>query len=250
MAHKMASCSQARDRGVFAVIVAGFLMFALGVAHRAVPALLLTPVSTTPIAPDALKRFPSQIGQWLGADVPLDESVLSKIDAEAYVNRQYLRGGGDESISLFIAASGTTGGTLVGHAPEICNVYAGATLLDQDLTQLPLADGMRLPCQILQFVRGDSVAPERVTVLYYYMADDRYCGNRSELRSRVRRGAAMVRCIAQVQIVTSAKSATPDATTATVCSFAVDSASSIAQLFADLKRDQGSDDLCTPMEGQ
>jgi hypothetical protein len=247
----MANQPQDRGRVIIAAIAASLLMLALGLTHRVLPARLLTPVSTTPIGPAALERFPLQIGDWLGGDIPLDESILSEIGAEAYVNRRYQRAGGDAFVSLFIAASGVTTGPPVGHAPEVCNVNAGSRLLDQRLAEVPLADGTGLPCQILQFVRGDSLTRERVTVLYYYMADDQYFGNRSLLRLRIRRGPSMVHCVAQVQIVASSPETLPtDSATALVSAFAVASASSMTRLFEDLERNRSSGEFCEPLNGK
>lgn len=237
---------------IVATIAAGLLVFVLGLTHRLLAVRLLTPLSKTPINPTALDGFPLRIHDWTGEDVPLDEAevILDKICAEASINRRYSRENGKGFVSLFIAASGTTAGTMVGHAPEICNVSAGSTLTDQRFVQLRLGDGMKLPCKILEFSRGGSLDAERKTVLYYYMADEQFCGNRSQLRSRVRRGPNMVHCIAQVQIVASSRGTlSDDSATRMVCDFAVDSASFIADLFEHIQKNQSVDSASVLKEG-
>ena len=226
---------------VAAAITAGFLLLILGLTYRVLAARLSTPLSKTPINPAALDGFPLQIHDWTGEDVPLDETILDKINAEASINRLYSRDNGAESISLFIAASGVTAGIMVGHPPEICNVMSGYQLLDQRFIELILESGTKLPCTILQFYRGGSLIQERKTILYYYMADEQFCGDRSVLRSKVRRGPSMVNCIAQVQIAASSRGTLADSATKLVSDFAVDSASSIADLFEHIREDQRAD---------
>ena len=226
---------------IVSTIAAGLLVLALGLTHRILAARLSTPLSNIPINPAALDDFQLQIHDWMGEDVPMDETILDKINAEASINRLYSRDNRAESISLFIAASGVTAGTMVGHPPEICNVRSGYQLLDQRYVELMLESGTKLPCTILQFSRGGSLIQERKTVLYYYMADEQFCGDRSVLRSKVRRGPSMVNCIAQVQIVASSRGTQPaDSATKLVSDFAVDSAPSIAQLMEYIKKDQST----------
>jgi len=237
---------------IAAAITAGFLILILGLTYRVLAARLLTPMSKTPIDSTALERFPMQIGDWTGEDIPLDEAevILDKIYAEASINRLYSRDNGVESISLFIAASGVTAGTMVGHPPEVCNVRSGYTLMDQRFVELPLGDEMKLPCRIVQFFRGSLLDAEKKIVLYYYVADGQFCGDRSQLRSRVKRGSNMVNCIAQVQIIASSKGTlTTDSMVRIVSDFAVDSASSIAELFEHIQKDQNVDSPRALKEG-
>lgn len=240
----MAGDNPNRRQVTVAVVAAGFVMLIFGLTYRVVEARLSAPVSSTPIDPDALEPLPMQIGDWTGQDVPLDEAetLMPKIRAEAYINRAYSRGLGPGSVSLFIAASGTTGGTLTGHPPEICNVGSGYTPGDHHSMELSLGDGIRLPCRILEFSRGSLSNVERKTVLYYYMADEHFCGNRSALRYKVRRGANIVRCVAQVQIASSSKETlTADMASRLASDFAVDSAPAIVELLKDIGNDQGAD---------
>lgn len=243
----MTSANPSHRPVIVAAVAASLLIFVLGLTYRALAARLSAPVSKTPLHPDALERFPIKIGDWTGHDVPLNEAVLLEIGADAYINRRYSHGNAEEAVFLFVAASGVTTGTLVGHAPEVCNVWSGHKLTDQRSTELPLGNGTNLPCRILQFSRGEPVGPEQKTVLYYYMADGQFCGNRSQLRSRVRRGPSMVSCVAQVQIVASSIDAvTGDSATRIVSDFAIDSASAIAELFQHIEGDRRLGESCEP----
>jgi len=237
---------------VAAAITASFMILILGLTYRVLAARLLTPVSNSPIDPNALEGFPMQIGDWTGEDVPLDEAevILDKICAEASINRRYSRDNGKGFVSLFIAASGTIAGTMVGHAPEVCNVLSGYSLVDQRFVELPIGDGTKLACKIVQFSRDAQLECKEKTVLYYYMADGQCYGDRSALRSKVRRGPSMVHCVAQVQIAAQAEGTlTTDSTVRIVSNFAVDSASLIADLFEHIQRDQSVDSASVLKEG-
>jgi len=237
---------------VAAAITAGFMILILGLTYRVLAARLSAPLSKTPIDSAALQRFPMQIGDWTGEDLQLYEveAILDKIHAEASINRRYSRDNGVESIMLFIAASGVTGASMVGHAPEVCNVGSGYTLMDQRFVELPIGDGTKLACRIIQFSRGAQLDREKKTVLYYYMADGQFYDNRSQLRYRVLRGSNMVNCIAQVQIAAQAeRTLTTDSTVRIVSDFAVDSASLIVDLFEHIQKDQNVDSPRALKEG-
>jgi hypothetical protein len=233
----MTNDSTGHNAVIRAAIVASLLMVVFGLTYRVLAARLLIPASNTPLDPNVLEVFPMQIADWTGHDTPLEEAVLREIGAEASINRLYRRGAGSESVSLFIAASGIAVGTLVGHAPEICNVWSGYTLIYDHPAQLPLGNQMNLSCKVLQFSRKGLLETEKRTVLYYYVADGQCYGDRSSLRSRVRHGSSMVRCVAQVQIVASTVSLEDDSTMGLVSGFAVDSASFIVRLFEEITRD-------------
>lgn len=237
---------------IVTAIGASLLVLALGLAHRVLVARLSTPLSKTPIDSAALQRFPMQIGDWTGEDLPLYESeaILDKINAEANINRRYSRDDGVESIWLFIAASGVTASTMVGHAPEVCNVLSGYSLVDQRFVELPIGNGTKLACRIVQFSRDALLDCKKKTVLYYYMADGQFYDNRLQFRYRVLRSSNMVNCVAQVQIAAQAEGTlTTDSTVRIVSNFAVDSASLIVDLFEHIQKDQSVDSPRALKEG-
>ena len=77
----------------------------------------------------ALDGLPMQIGDWTGEEVSLDEAMVRGTDTDAHLSRRYVRRGGSESISLYIAC-GVHVSRLMAHRPEICYRRAGWTLVD------------------------------------------------------------------------------------------------------------------------
>lgn len=225
---------------IVAAVVAGFLMLVSTAAYRFLAARLEAPVNTTPISPAALERLPLQIGDWMGREVPLDEAIVRATDTDAHINRSYSRNNASQYISLYIA-SGVKARDLMPHRPEVCYTGAGWTLIDKRSMELPLSDGMELPCMALQFSRG-TLNTKKTVLLNYYIVDGQYCRDVSSLRSKAWRGSGTVRYVAQIQIAASATSnLTADSAARLVCEFAAESASSISRLFESAEEDRYSD---------
>ena len=222
---------------IAAAIIASVLMLFLGMGYRVLAARLSAPVDTTPISPEALQQLPQQIGVWTGQEVPLDEAIVEATDTDAHINRRYTRRNGLESVSLYIA-SGVRVRDLMPHRPEVCYTGSGWTLTDRRSVDLPLSNGMKLPCNVLQFSRG-TLNNSKVIVLDYYLVDGQYSRDVSLARSKAWQGSGTVNYVAQVQIMT------PIATTQTahsartiISDFSVASASSIAEVFEGVERSQ------------
>jgi hypothetical protein len=218
-----------------AAIAASFLMLLSGWAYRALAAQLGAPLTTTPIAPDALERLPMQIADWTGEDVPLDEAIVRRTDTDAHINRRYSRSSGLESVSLYVACGVRTRNLIV-HRPEVCYIGAGWTRTGRHLRELPLSNGTILPCIVFEFSRG-VLDTTKIVVLYCYIVDGQYCHDLSEWRYRYWR----IGYVAQVQIVASVtETLTADEATRIVCNFAVDSASPIAGQLEHIEKRQSA----------
>ena len=225
---------------IVAAIIASFLMLILGLGYRVLASRLSAPVDTIRISPEALQQLPLQLGGWTGQEVPLDEAIVRATDTDAHINRRYLRRNGLESVLLYIA-SGVRARDLMPHRPEVCYTGSGWTLTDRRSMDLPLSNGMKLPCNVLQFSRG-TLNRSKVIVLDYYLVDGQYCHDVSLLRSKAWRGSGTVDYVAQVQIVTSIASAQTAHSARTIISdFAVQSASSITDLFEGAMEDRHLD---------
>jgi len=242
----MVSDNPKRGPVITALIAAGILMLAFGLAYRALAVRLGLSVTTSPIVPEVLQRLPMQIGSWTGQDVPLDEAIVRKTGTDGHINRRYSRHIGVEYVGLYIAY-GVTARALAPHRPEVCYVRAGWTLVDRQSVELPSEDGAKLPCSVFHFSQGGLNA-KKIVVLNYFIVDGRHCGDASLLQSRAWRGSDTVAYVAQVQI-SSTENLPKDSATEIVTSFAVDSALLIADLFEHTQEDQSADSPATMKEG-
>jgi len=225
---------------IVAAVAASLLILVYGLGYRVLAARLAAPVNTPSIRPAALERFPLQIGGWTGREVPMDEAIVRATDTDAHISRRYSRHNGLESISFYVAC-GVRARDLMTHRPEVCYTGNGWTLTDRRSIDLPLSDGMTLPCDVFQFSRG-ALNTEKIIVLDYYIVDGQYCRDVSLLRSKAWRGSGTVDYVAQVQIVTSITAAlTADSAERIISDFAVESALPIARLFENTETSQSSE---------
>ncbi len=235
------SHSPRRRPVIVAAVVAVFLMLISGVGYRVLAARLEAPVNSLSISPDAFKKLPLHIGDWKGQDVALDEAIVRATDTDAHLNRRYLRQNALDSIGLYIAY-GARARDLMPHRPEVCYTGAGWTLVDRHSMDLPLSDGIKLPCRILQFKRG-TLNTEKTIVLDYYIVDGQYCGDVSLLRSKAWRGSGTIEYVAQVQIIAPfAANQAADSEVRSVSDFAIESAPFIIELFENSQEDNLSDE--------
>ena len=241
----MTSDNANRRLVVVAAIVASFLMLIFGLTHRALLARLVVFENKTPIDPAALERFPLQIGDWTGRDVPMDEAIVDATGTDAHISRRYSRNSGLESVSLYVAC----GVNALCHRPPACYIGSGFSLVDRRSMELLLDDGIKLPCSIFQFFHG-GLDTKKVTVLYYLIADGQYFGDVSLSLLQAERGIRAVGYVAQVQIIASTESLTADSATRLVSAFAVDSALSITRLFEALEEDRSSDEFHESLKGK
>jgi EpsI family protein len=225
---------------IIAALAASFIMCFFSVGYRVLAAKLDAPGDAEPISPEALERFPIQLGDWTGQEVPLDEAVVRATDTDAHISRNYIRHNGSEAVWFYVAC-GVRTRDLTPHRPEVCYTGAGWTLIDRQLTELPLSNDMKLPCNVMQFSRG-TLNKKKVVVLDYYIVDGEYCPDVSLLRWKAVLGSGTVRYAAQVQVVASVTpSLDVDSAANLVCAFAVESASSISELFNDNEEEPRSD---------
>ena len=228
-----------------AAAAASCLMLIFGLGFRVLAAQLAAPVDKTPISPEALQQFPIHINDWTGQDVAMDENIVRMTDTDAHIKRRYTHDGSLKSV-MFYVASGVRIRDLMPHRPEVCYVGNGWTLTDRRSAELPLSNGTKLPCNILQFSRA-SLGNEKNVVLDYYLVDGQYCPDLLLLRSKVWRGSGAVGYVAQVQITTSIMpTQTADSARTAVSEFAVETALPLAELFKGIdvtgRSDKGPSD--------
>ena len=242
MTSRLISGKNPYHRSAVAAVAASLMILLFGWACRMLAAQLGVPVTTTPIASNALGRFPMRITDWLGRDVPLDDAIVRRTDADALINRRYSHDC-TEAVSFYLAC-GTDTTELIRHRPEVCYPQAGWMPISRSTIELPLNGGAELPCTIFQFSRR-GLDVERVTVLHYFIVHGQPCREVPLLlQSRIRRAFSLVDCVGQVQIVASSmETLSNELATKLVCAFASDSAAEIIRLFGQVEIDVKADRL-------
>ena len=150
--------------------LAGFALVLGGFGYRKTASLIDAELSARIELPQPLSTLPMIIGDWVGEDVPIRESVQKIAMNDDFVNRRYRNHATGEVVGLYIAYTARPR-TMLRHRPGVCYPSAGWSLAKQEDTEITLADGDRLPVRIHEFVKpAQSIERDaRVTVLNYYI---------------------------------------------------------------------------------
>jgi EpsI family protein len=148
------------------------LRFAVATVLVAAAAVFLQAHSRSEIYPPRLplKTFPSQLGDWVGADLSIDDEVLQILGPGDFLLRAYEKQPQQQpSVNLFLAYFPTqrAGDTI--HSPKNCLPGAGWAPVEN--TRITLSSPAHNPFPANRYViaRGES----RELVLYWYWAHDR-----------------------------------------------------------------------------
>ncbi|MHC4167963.1 MAG: exosortase C-terminal domain/associated protein EpsI [Planctomycetota bacterium] len=225
----MKNQSQHKRSVILAATAASLVMLTYGTGYR-----LLTgrPPPPGDVTSEDLAKLPLQLGNWAGREEPLSDEVIEATDTDAHLSRTYLRRNPPESVRLFIGY-GVTPTDLAPHRPEVCYVGAGRDLIRRSDVRLDLDDGIKLPCNVLQFSPGGR-DNNGVVVLDFYIIDGQYYADVSAVRKMAWRALFRLKDvdhIVQVQIAVSAAHQRADEARKSVTDFAVESASEIYRLF-------------------
>ncbi len=112
-----------------------------------------------------LEQFPKRVGNWQGVDVAIGDDALKILKADAVLFRQYTNPAG-EMISFYASYHRSQKEGQLIHSPKNCYPGAGWEILEDEITELTLSQGVKLPVNKLVVSRG----PTRQLVLYWYQS--------------------------------------------------------------------------------
>jgi len=227
-------------------------MLASGSVYRVLAARSAVPLreSRSPLDPNSLGGLPLQIGNWVGRDVPLDETLVDATGADAYINREYSRHNGPGEVLVYVAC-GANVNEVMSHRPTGCYRYAGWTLESRQTTGLQLPDTSSVPCTVYEFSRqGSRTGAEKMVVLHYCFAEGQYFDEVMKVMAEGLRGFRTVRWAAQVQIAATQRALVTAVAGDAVWDFAVASVPLIDGTFQSIAENRLSDVLSESNEGE
>jgi len=137
-----------------------------GVAYRVFGSHLKV-VTRTPVAlPVPLGKFPFEISNWIGKDVPLSESILRVAQNDDYLNRSYVNEQTKASVLLYVAYTARPR-TMLGHRPQVCYPASGWVHDGTETSEIVTRSSLKIPCLVHRFHWPDDDRRERVVVNYY-----------------------------------------------------------------------------------
>jgi len=183
-------------------VLAFLLLISAGVTYRLLASHLDLAVETPIALPVPLSAFPAQIGQWVGKDVLLPESVQRVAQNDDFVSRLYVNSSNNEWANLYIAYSARPR-TMVGHRPEICYVGGGWIHDSTEASEVMSKAGRQIPCLIHRF-HTPSPGYEQMVVLNFYILNGQLTTDESVFSGIGWRtpniGGNPARYVAQIQI--------------------------------------------------
>ena len=147
------------------------LLVVVGICYRLM-ATKMNVIVTTPIKLDVpLSEFPMRIGQWIGRDVPLSETILEVAANDDFLSRLYVNESNNQWANVYIAYTARPR-TMLGHRPQVCYPANGWTHENTEHVQVISNSGRKIRCLLHNFQKPTSES-EEIIVLNYYIVNGR-----------------------------------------------------------------------------
>jgi len=145
------------------------LLVVIGIGYRFV-AIKMNVIVTTPIKLDVpLSEFPVRIGQWIGRDVPISETVIEVAANDDFLSRLYVNESNNQWANIYIAYTARPR-TMLGHRPQVCYPANGWAHENTEHVQVISNSGRKIRCLLHNFQKSTSET-EEIIVLNYYIVN-------------------------------------------------------------------------------
>jgi len=145
------------------------LLVVIGIGYRLM-ATRMNVIVTTPVKLDVpLSQFPMRIGQWVGRDVPISETVLEVAANDDFLSRLYVNESNNQWANVYIAYTARPR-TMLGHRPQVCYPANGWIHENTEHAQVISNSGRKIRCLLHNFQKSTSET-EQIVVLNYYIVN-------------------------------------------------------------------------------
>ena len=170
-----------------------------------------TTTSRTAAASPELNQIPGVIGDWRARTAPLDPDVLTELQLDDYINRQYRRGD-HVPVTLYVGYYGglRTGNNIGPHSPLLCLPGLGWQLVKSQQITVPVRAGHAATEQRIVVTRSVARSGlDGLVVLFWYQVHDQVVATEAQtklllfkdaLRGRGTAGA-LVRLVAPIDLL-------------------------------------------------
>jgi len=183
---------------LFAIFLLVFVQGAYQITASRLNALAEKPVELE----SALSQFPYEVGDWIGEDLEVSETVLKVAGNDDYLMRSYTNSKTGQVINLYIAYSARPR-TMRGHRPDVCYPASGWIHDGTDKEQICLSSGRKLASLIHSFHKPMPEVGSAI-VLNYYILNGRVITDEDEFSGLMYRTVNLSgrpdRYVTQVQI--------------------------------------------------
>lgn len=190
-------------RFIRACIAALVIMLVCGLSYRSLYLHLNKYLSKPVKLPIPLSAFPIQVGDWLGRDVPISETVQQVAGNDDFISRLYQNSEKRLGVSLYVAYSARPR-YMQGHKPTACYPSSGWNYDGTEKQSMTTKNGQSIPYMMHHFSR---VTPyeQSIYVLNFYLVNGQVTLDEKRFSDIASRNPNIegnpARYVAQVQIM-------------------------------------------------
>jgi len=155
----------------FIWILAILLLVSSGITYRLL-ASHFELIFDTPISlPVPLSGFPSEVGNWVGQDIPIAETTkeyMEKNFADDFLSRRYINSVTRAWADVYVVYCSSRPGGIIGHQPRVCYPGGGWIHDSTEPSQFISRTGRQISCLIHRFHKP-APAHDQTVVLNFYI---------------------------------------------------------------------------------
>jgi EpsI family protein len=152
---------------VFAVV----LVLLSGIAYRVLTSHLKFVIANPVNLPVPLSAFPSQVGDWLGKDLPIPNTTKEYMEnhfADDFFSRRYINTATKAWADVYVVYCSSQPGGMLGHQPRVCYPGHGWIHDSTEQSQFTSQAGRQIACLIHRFHKP-APAYDQTVVLNFYI---------------------------------------------------------------------------------
>ncbi len=148
------------------------LLLLSGIVYRVMAAQLKFIVDTPITLPIPLSDFPSQIGNWVGRDLPIPNTTreyMEKHFADDFLSRRYINTATKVWADVYIVYCSSRPGGILGHQPRVCYPGHGWIHDSTEPSQFISQDGRQILCLIHRFNKPAPMYDQTIVLNFYIL---------------------------------------------------------------------------------
>ena len=158
--------------GWFIWILAVLLLVSSGITYRLL-ASHFELIFDTPISlPVALSGFPSEVGNWVGQDIPIAETTkeyMEKNFADDFLSRRYINAETQAWADVYVVYCSSRPGGILGHQPRVCYPAHDWVHDNTEPSQFVSRASRQIPCLIHRFHKPAPTHDQTVILNFYIL---------------------------------------------------------------------------------
>ena len=186
-------------------VLAVLLLISAGIIYEALASRFKLIAGSPVKLPRPLSDFPTDIGQWVGEDLPIPTTTRQYMEtnfADDFLSRRYMNGTTKAWADVYIVYCSSRPGGILGHQPRVCYPAHGWVHDNTEPSEFTSRNGQQIPCLIHRFHKPDTY--EQTVILNFYILNGRITTTEKEfsgiLGRKINIAGDPARYVAQVQI--------------------------------------------------